>query len=154
MTTLYNGPMSTSKRIGSLLISPATGLQTILEKAAILQQLTHTLRQSLGEPLSQHVCVANIRNHTLVIAADSPAWITRVRFHSADILKLMRQETGLKQLTKVHFKVISSAAQDPGFVSSPNTLSDHAVAVLESSAQRISDTHLKSAVQRLSRNRP
>lgn len=146
--------MSTSKRIGKLLISPASGLQNILEKAAILQQLTHTLRRSLDTPLNQHVCVANIRNHTLVIAADSPVWITRVRFHSSEILQLMRQETGLKQLTKVHFKVINSPTQGQEFVSSPNTMTESAADLLESTASRIKDHALKSAIQRLSRNRP
>lgn len=153
-TTLYNALMSTSKRIGSLLISPATGLHTILEKAAILQQLTQTLRSSLSEPLNQHICVANIRNNTLVIGADSPAWVTRIRFHSADILKQMRQETGLTQLSKVHFKVIRSSTQGSDFVSSPNSLPESAASLLQSTAQRISDKELKAAIERLSRNRP
>lgn len=146
--------MTTSKRIGKLLISPATGLQTVLEKAAILQQLTLSLRQLLPEPLNQHLSVANIRNHTLVIAADSSAWLTRARFHASAILKLIRQETGLKKLTKVHFKVISTQPEHGDFISHQTpTMSETTSMLLDSTANRVKDKSLKAALHRLSRNR-
>ena len=109
--------MAGNKRISNLLVSPESGLQTLLEKAAILQQLTSSLRQQLDPQLGKHLNVANIRGNVLVITGDSSAWITRARFHAPTILSFVRQETGLTQLNKIHFKVLSPTTSDSDFVS-------------------------------------
>ena len=144
--------LSTSKKVGNLLASSASGLQHVLEKAAILDQLTRDLRDSLAAPLNQHVSVANIRQNTLVIAADSSAWVTRARYQAPGILKLIRQKTGLKQLTKIHFKVIDTQHVEAEVQSRHPSMTEGTSLLLESTAQGIADPVLKAAIRRLSRN--
>lgn len=144
--------LSTSKKVGNLLASSASGLQHVLEKAAILDQLTRDLRDSLAAPLNQHVSVANIRQNTLVIAADSSAWVTRARYQAPGILKLIRQKTGLKQLTKIHFKVIDTRPVEAEVQSRHPSMTEGTSLLLESTAQGIADPVLKAAIRRLSRN--
>jgi len=143
---------STSKKVGTLLASAAPGLQQVLEKAAILDQLTRDLRASLPAPLNQHVSVANIRENTLIIGANSSAWITRVRYLAPSILKLIRQKTGLKELNKVHFKVITAQSPEPESHSRQPNMSKGTSLLLESTAKGVVDQTLKAALRRLSRN--
>ena len=144
--------LSTSKKVGNLLASSASGLQHLLEKAAILDQLTRDLCDALTPPLNQHVSVANIRQNTLVIAADSPAWITKARYQAPVILKLIRQKTGLKQLTKIHFKVINTQDAESEHYSRQPNMTEGTSLLLESTAKGVTDPALKAAIRRLSRN--
>jgi hypothetical protein len=144
--------LSTSKKVGNLLASSASGLQHLLEKAAILDQLTRELRSSLSAPLNQHVSVANIRQNTLVIGADSSAWITKARYQAPAILELIRQKTGLKQLTKIHFKVISAQDAESEYHSRQPSMTEETSLLLESTAKGVTDQALKAAIRRLSRN--
>lgn len=153
--TLYpmaSSKLSKSQKVGNLLASAAPGLQQVLEKAAILDQLTRDLRASLSAPLNQHISVANIRQNTVVIGADSSAWITQARYLAPVILKLIRQKTGLKLLTKIHFKVISAPNNTSETQSQQPSMSEGTSLLLDSTAKGVTDPSLRAALERLSRN--
>jgi len=149
---MASSKQSNSQKVGNLLASAAPGLQQVLEKAAVLDQLTRDLRASLSAPLNQHLSVANIRQNTVVIGADSSAWITQARYLASAILKLIRQKTGLKQLSKIHFKVISVQDNTSHTHSQQPSMTQGTSLLLESTAKGVTDPSLRAALQRLSRN--
>lgn len=149
-TRFYSSVMATGKHISNLLASQSSGLQNLMEKAAVLDQLTRNLRGFLDAPLNQHISVANIRDRILVITADSSAWLTMARYQAPVLLDFIRQETGL-ELVKIHFKVISSTGQSTETYFNQPSMSRSTSLLLESTAQSIVDPDLSAAVKRLAR---
>jgi hypothetical protein len=62
-------------------------------QAKKLAQITRLLHQILPFECQNHVVVANIRNHNLVLIADSPVWTTRLRQLSPQILQFIRENS-------------------------------------------------------------
>ena len=103
---------------------------SVTEHALTLQQLNGILQKILPEPLAQHCQVANIhddthannkyntnapqqKNHhlrkthskTLVLAASSPSWSSRLRFQVPVILKALQQD---HELPVQHIRILVS----------------------------------------------
>jgi len=138
------------KSVNRILAAQNDSLQSLLERAAVLDGVNQRLLRLLPSPLNQHICLANIREDTAVIMADSSAWLTRARYQGAEILQLLRQEPGLAQLKKLHFKIQPLAQYPERPVSRPQ-LSENAAELLISTAKVIADPKLKSALHNLSR---
>ena len=63
---------------------------TLANRAAALDALDRALRQTLPLPLRDEVRFANLRGGRLLFLASSPAWATRLRLLSAQILAAAR----------------------------------------------------------------
>jgi len=83
------------KSVGNILKNKKLFTYSVTEHALILQQLNGILQKILPEPLAQHCQVANIRSKTLVLAASSPSWSSRLRFQTPGILKALQQNYDL-----------------------------------------------------------
>ncbi|HXF08680.1 MAG TPA: DUF721 domain-containing protein [Candidatus Acidoferrales bacterium] len=59
---------------------------TLIARAAVLAQQSERLRAHLPEPLDQHCVLANVRGDTAVLAADSAAWASRLRYLAPALL--------------------------------------------------------------------
>ena len=78
-------------------------------QAKKLARYTQLLRNILPLECHDHVQVANIRNHSLMLMTDSPVWTTRLRQLSPQILKFIRENTqnvDQKQSAKMDNEVI------------------------------------------------
>jgi len=62
-------------------------------QAKKLARYTELLRNILPLECHNHVQVANIRNHSLMLMTDSPVWTTRLRQLSPQILQFIRDNT-------------------------------------------------------------
>jgi hypothetical protein len=62
-------------------------------QAKKLARYTQLLRNILPIECHNHVQVANIRNHSLMLMTDSPVWTTRLRQLSPQILQFIRENT-------------------------------------------------------------
>ena len=62
-------------------------------QAKKLARYTQLLRNILPIECHNHVQVANIRNHSLMLITDSPVWTTRLRQLSPQILQFIRENT-------------------------------------------------------------
>ena len=62
-------------------------------QAQKLSRYTQLLRNILPIECHNHVQVANIRNHSLMLITDSPVWTTRLRQLSPQILQFIRENT-------------------------------------------------------------
>ena len=125
----------------------------MLEHAHYLQSLTRLLQNSLDPAFSQHITLTNLRGDTAIVAADTPAWLSKIRYLGPAILTVLQQQPGLSRLHKIQFQVQPTEAPQP--VSHTNrraTLSSNSSKILESAAAGISDPDLANALQRLSRS--
>jgi len=147
--------VSTSKTfqpLTTLLCNENSGLSRLLQRARQLQQLTDALAAILPQPVHGHCRVGNVSGDTLVLVTDSPAWSTRLRFHTPAILEHLKETHGLA-LHGVRIRVhppelprqIKRVARNP-------TLGSESAALLRQTAQGISDPDLKQALLRLARH--
>ena len=150
-----------SKSVANLLAAQASGLNTLVERAHYLQELTtilqkilHDILQDKGNPeLAKHVNFANLRDDTAVITTDTPAWLTQLRYQAPVILTHLKQQPGLQGLCKIQFK-IQPPSQNPILKPARRaTLSAHSAAILKSAANGIEDTELSDALRRLSQQK-
>ena len=144
--------MSQYKPVSRLLTTSSGDLQSLLEQAHYLQALTRVLREAIDPVLADHITVANIRENTAIVAADTPAWLSKIRYMAPTILAILKQQPGLADLRKIQFKVqptIEPAIPDQEIRRA--SLSSASSKVLESAASGIHDPELASALRRLSR---
>lgn len=139
------------KSVSNILHSPSTGLQAILEKASVLQQINQNLCLFLSEPLNQHIVLANVRDDTAVIMADSSVWLTKARYQGASILRFLTHDVGLTKLKKVQFKVQPHTGNTALQAPNPD-VSVKAAQWLNQAADDIQDPGLKAAIKQLSNN--
>jgi hypothetical protein len=145
------------KPISRLLTTSNGDLQSLLEQAHFLQALTHVLREAIDPALSEHITVANIRENTAIVAADTPAWLSKIRYMAPTILSILKQQSGLADLRKIQFKIQPPteppASEHVNYEQRRATLSSASSKVLESAASGIHDPELASALRRLSRHK-
>ncbi len=149
----YNSQKAISqlmKSVAGILATQSANLQSLLERAAILDGVNRRLLAFLPAPLNVHVCLANVRDDTAVVMADSGAWLTRARYLGPEILQFLRQEPGLNRIHKIHFK-IQPSNQQPSAPASRPQLSENAAELLMSTAKVVDDPELKAALHKLSR---
>jgi hypothetical protein len=151
--------MSQYKPVSRLLTTSSGDLRSLLEQAHYLQALTHTLREAIDPELADHITIANIRDSTAIVAADTPAWLSKIRYMAPTILAILKQQTGLTSLRKIQFK-IQPPSQQADYEQATleqkrrcATLSSASSKVLESAASGIHDPELANALRRLSRHR-
>jgi hypothetical protein len=146
---------STSKRssrpVASFLTSGEGGLQSILQRAQALQALTQILRESLDPVIADHISLVNLHGDTAIIAADSPAWLTKVRYLAPVLLQLLQQQSGLQGLRKVQFKIRPSAETAETAPARRASLSTDGAQLLDSTAASVSYPPLADALRRLAK---
>lgn len=126
-------------------------LQSLLERAQYLQSLTRVLREHIDPVLSDHITVVNIRRDSAIVAADSPAWLSKIRYLSPVILQILQEQAGLMSINNIQFKVQPSADSETRTqVSRHATLSASSSKILESAASGARDPKLAEVLQRLS----
>lgn len=89
-------------------------LGSLLNQLSQLQKLNALLRDSLGENafVMDHCHVVNISSNSLIVIADSPHWLTKLRFFIPELLPKLHKHPGLEHLKaicckaqpKIHFK--------------------------------------------------
>ncbi len=144
---------SSSKSLATILAATNNGLQPLFIHAHRLQMLNHELKGALGEPLGPHVNISNIRADTAVISADSPAWLTQLKYLAPTILHILQQQEGFTGLRKVQFKV--QPASQPAENNRPPrraNLSSSGADILTSAADGMHDPELAEALRRLALN--
>ena len=121
----------------------------LVSQTRILVALETLLQELLPEPLKAHCHLLAIRDETLVLAADSPVWAARLRFHAPQLVKQLKRSQTVK-LRTVRIRVrpperqISAERRKAAIHRSKNS-----TAALQQVAQTVSDPGLKSALLRL-----
>ncbi len=144
---------SPGRSLASILAATDNGLQALFAHVHRLQTLNRMLRGALGEPLGPHISLCNIRTDTAIVTADSPAWLTQLRYQAPTVLHILKSQPGLESLRKVRFKV-QPASEPAGPTSPPRraALSPSGAEMLGSAAEGIQDPELAEALRRLALN--
>jgi hypothetical protein len=82
------------------LLGESPRLVRLVKDAERLGALTAFVRKALPPEIQPHLTAASVRDDTLVLTADSPAWAARLRFHGGEILTFLAVGQGI-QATRV-----------------------------------------------------
>ncbi len=140
-----------SKSVSRILTARNSKLQPLLERAFYLEALTRILREALDPVLAEHITLTNLHNDTVTVAADTPAWLTKIRYLAPIVLQHLRQQSGLEALNTVRFKVLPLDQPHNLQPTRRATLSSSSSQILKSAAEGIDDPDLADALRRLSR---
>jgi len=88
-----NKPLKINKIIGSCAQSG------LIAQARLLMALEQQLRRVLPAQLQAHCRLLAVNGQTLVLAADSPAWAVRLRFHTYQLVKQLTLPRTMKLRT-------------------------------------------------------
>ena len=117
-----------------------------------LESLNQALWQYLDPSLKEHCHVANLRNYTLYIQADSPAFATMIRFALPDLLASLKKHPGLSGLQAIELSIISPKTEAPKPKAKPiSPLSDESAQCLSETAKTIENKGLKNILMKLAR---
>lgn len=137
--------------IGSIL--GKSQVSRLLDDACALEKLAAIVHELLPSPLKEHCRVLSVRGAALVLAADSPVWAARLRFHSPRLVKQMDHIQTVKLRTvQVRVRPVDKAPaavkrQNKPYLSAGNSLA------LEQTARGVTDPGLKAALLRLARRK-
>ncbi len=124
------------------------GLERLVRRARRLEALQREAAAHLGLPLAAHVRVADVREGTLVLLADGPAWAARARFHARSLAAHLGRRFGLR-LTRTRVRVVPPPPEAPRRGRPP--LPPAAREALLGAARGVSDPDLRAALRRLAR---
>lgn len=138
-----NNPLQVKKLLGGSQYS------RLVSRARALVGLNALVQELLPETLKAHCRVLSVRDETLVLAADSPVWAARLKFHSSQLVKqLNRQQTVKLRTVRIRVrppeKLVATERR-----SKPLKLGSNSATALRQAADSVSDPDLKSALQRL-----
>lgn len=140
------------RHVAALLGSEALG--AMVAEARSGDRLLAALRRALPADLAAHLGAAHLRDATLVLVADGPAWATRLRFLEPELKAALDARTR-RVVRRVQVRVgpppVSRAAPARPPVARP--LSPAARAALESGAAGVADPELAATLRRLARRR-
>jgi len=127
-------------------------LQNLLQKSLQLTQLTHSLHTLLDPNLALHCKVANLRDHTLILAVESAAWATQLRYQIPTLQKKLATTVEFKQVQKIEWFI-----QQPPTFTAPQqkrllTLTTENAQLLQDTAESIAASSLKESLMRLAKN--
>jgi hypothetical protein len=121
----------------------------LVSQARVLMSLEKTLQELLPEPLKAHCRLLAIRENTLVLAADSPVWAARLRFHVPQLVKQFNRSQTVKLRTiQIRVRPAERNIPAPRRKSMPKR-SKSSTTALQQVAQTVSDPGLKTALLRL-----
>jgi hypothetical protein len=124
-------------------------LSQLLAHARMLAALNNQLKYLLEVPLNDHCQVLALRDQTLILAADSPVWAARLRFHTPRLVKQFSRHLSVPLRTvKVRVCPISGASA-PASRAAPKRRGTVGKQALLQAANTVSDPELKSALQKL-----
>jgi hypothetical protein len=135
-----------------LLSSPGGRLGGLLEQARTRDALHRRVAPLLGTELAGLCRATGLEGGVLVLTTPSPAWATRLRYHSPEICRKL-SEGGLPVMSvRITVQPPSVPTGTPGPVRPNPVLSGQSAQTLESAAAGISHAPLADALRRLARN--
>lgn len=121
------------------------------DQARILQHLQKALQAALPPELAQHCHVAALDQGVLTLHTDSPAWAARLRFLTADLLKIAADNRTANRVHTIRVKARPPETKPqtarPGPKMSPQT-----ARFLRDMADSLEDDELRASLLRLSEN--
>lgn len=96
--------MKQPTRVGTIVAADST-LSALLRRARELSSLETLVRSWLPPALAPHVRVAALREGTLVLAVDSAAWATRLRYEIPRLVECAQANDATRAVTQVRIRM-------------------------------------------------
>lgn len=145
--------MSKPRAIVQFLATPGPdAIDATIERGRQLLRLWQRMQPLLDAELASHCQLLNFRNGMLIMACDSTAWATRLRYQIPTLLKMVREITGQEALQDIRIK-IQPVSQKPAPQSrKPAAITSHGAYCLKQCASTITDPALRRALERLAQH--
>lgn len=124
---------------------------SLFTKIAELERLTKIILSSLPFYLHIHYLSCAVKNETLIVFMDSPAWSSPVRFHSTEILARLRK-IGITKFDSLTIRTHYDPQKDSacyGKIDKINIPSRTTINLIRTNSQSIADPQLASSLLRL-----
>lgn len=80
-------------------------LTDVILKAKQIEKFNQIFIKYIDMGVIPHCRVANFRESILLIEVDSGAWVTQLRYHTPELLRLLKMEAMFKSLQQIKFYV-------------------------------------------------
>lgn len=142
------------KSLSTLLSDATHSFAAMQEKIKILQYLNLIWQQQIEMNLAQHTRVANYRENTLIIEADSPVWTTRLRFLIPDLINQLNQHFEFRHLKKIDWYIRPTEEKKLGakIPKAKLKLTGQNADIIKETAQSITNQHLQQALRDLAKH--
>lgn len=138
--------MARSPKLVYHLLHEKPSLQRLERELNAQKMLLTDVRQCLPADLAQHCAAAQLRERTLVLHTDSPAWATRLRYLAPQLISVLADEYPALREIKVRLLIEQSAPPPPK--NAPRR-SDDAARIIRASAGYAKPGPLADALRRL-----
>ncbi|MBL1292414.1 MAG: DUF721 domain-containing protein [Thiotrichales bacterium] len=108
--------MTTSSRprsINQILNNRQGGLSDLIAGASARMELTQHVTKYLPLAMHDHCWVTAINESEMTIVTDSPAWASKLRYLSRELIRKLKQETSLPTISYIKVKVSPDVIADP-----------------------------------------
>jgi hypothetical protein len=127
-------------------------LANLYQHSLVILTLQNAIRQGIDPALAPHVHVASLDTKTITVYADNQGWATKLRFQTAEVLKIARNTCGYSQLESLRIRVSPALINPSSPVHPAIAISDSTSRLLAKVADNIGDTALQAALKKLSNN--
>lgn len=100
------GQVPDPRRVGDSLDRVAAAMG--VPRASTLSGVFASWADLVGESVAQHARPASLRDGTLVVAVDEPAWATQLRWLEADLVARLEDVLGPGQVARIEVRVRSA----------------------------------------------
>ena len=134
----------------SKVLSQSEGLvPQLMARARELQRLEKAVLERLPRELQSHCRLANLREGTLVLQADSPVWGARLRYSAPSLLRELGRTGGIPRLKRIEILVRPARVTLVRQGSEPRTLGSRSTRLLREVAAATEDPDLRRAWSKL-----
>ena len=145
--------MSSPTRLDAIVTRNST-LRQLFRQAAAHRKFDLIVKRLLEEPLSGHIQFAIIRENTLILTADSPAWAAKLRYQVPELHRQIAENPAFPVIQTIRVKVAKSdtSRQLENFVPI-RPLTEATTRELSRQAESQKDPALREALLRLADRR-
>jgi hypothetical protein len=119
-------------------------------KARQLEKLTRLIKASLPVNCQSHVQVSAIREFQLILITDSPAWSSRLRLYSQNMIQMLAEHTNIR-VNRVRIKLSQPKKSITKPIKKFRYLNKNTASLIQQTAATINDPDLQQALINLAK---
>ncbi len=123
----------------------------VLRHSATLRHAADIVERCLPSTLRGHFQIANYRENTLILHADSATWATKLRYSTQDLSSNLAKHQYFRHIQRVRVKVCPHYERNTR-TSRRSIMSEYAASALEDLAEVVTNPQLASSLRRLARH--
>ncbi len=128
-------------------------LSRLVQRAKLLRSIALAIREFLPGSLANHCQPGNISDYTLSIYVNSPAWATRLRFFSPELIKFLQTRFRAVDIRHIRIAVKPGSVEQSALDSELHySISQENAQVLLQAAATAHSPRLSAALRRLAKH--